>query len=93
MPGAATASSTSLRLGVRAGDGVAGEDAVVEGRLEGLLRHRVDDAGDGELGDVERVGEARVLDAGRGPERTLPLAPAASRALARSVANACSNTW
>ena len=60
-----------VRVGVGAGDGVAGDHAVVEGRLERLLGHRVHGAGCDELGDVERVGQRRVLDAGRGPQRTL----------------------
>ena len=58
-------------VGVGAGDGVAGDLAVVEGRLERLLGHRVDGARGDELGDVEGVGQRRVLDAGRRPQRTL----------------------
>ena len=39
--------------------------------LERLARHRVDDIGGDELGDVHRVGVGRVLDAGGRPERAL----------------------
>ena len=61
----------AVRVGVGAGDGVAGDVAVVERRLERLLGHRVHGAGGDELGDVQGVGQRRVLDAGRGPQRTL----------------------
>ena len=61
----------AVRVGVGAGDGVAGDLTVVERRLERLLGHRVDGAGGDELGDVERVGERGVLDAGRRPQRPL----------------------
>ena len=61
----------AVRVGVGAGDGVAGDLAVVERRLERLLGHRVHGAGGDELGDVQGVGQRRVLDAGRRPERPL----------------------
>ena len=70
-PTAASCVEDAVRVGVGAGDGVAGDLAVVEGRLERLLGHRVHGAGGDELGDVERVGKRRVLDAGRGPQRPL----------------------
>ncbi len=44
---------------------------MVEGRVEGLLRHGVDDAARDELRHVERVREARVLDARRRPQGAL----------------------
>ena len=53
--------------------------ALGEQRLE---RHRVDRVGRDELVDVHRVGVARVLDAGRGPQR--PLDRAADGLLARA---------
>src|SRR3546814_13331311 len=40
-------------------------------RLEGLFRHRIHGVGDGELSDIERVGKCRILDPGRGPQRSL----------------------
>ena len=71
MPTAAEGVELGLRRGVLAGDPVALDHAVVERGLEGLLGHRVDGVRHRELGDVERVGQVRVLDAGRGPQRAL----------------------
>ena len=51
------------------------EVAVVEERLEGLVRHRVDREGGGKTVDVERVGRLGVLGGGAGPEQ--PLHPCA----------------
>jgi len=45
---------------------------IVDG-LECLFWHRVDDAVDGEVDDVERVGQGGVFDSGRRPERPLPV--------------------
>src|SRR3954469_18373222 len=56
---------------LRAGDGVAPDDAVVRDRVQRGLGHRVDDARDDELLDVPRVVVGLVLDAGRRPERPL----------------------
>ena len=45
--------------------------AVVADRVERRLGHRVDHVGGHEVDDVAGVGVRRVLDAGRGPQRTL----------------------
>ena len=74
---------------VGTGHGVSVDHAVVERRLEGLLRHRVDRAARDELGDVQGVGQGRVLDAGRGPQRPLHVGAGiqqAFRAVGRELA-------
>ena len=63
-----------------AGDLVAVDLAVVGEGLQGLLGHRVDGVGDDEVGDVHRVGVARVLDAGRRPQRPLGVGAGLARA-------------
>ena len=60
-----------LRLGVMRPDRVLLDDSVVVHGLQGGLRHRVDDPRRDQVGDVHRVGVARVLHAGRGPQRPL----------------------
>ena len=56
-----------VRLVVAAGDRVAGDLAVVDRRVEGLLGHGVDGVRRDELADVEGVGVVGILDAGRRP--------------------------
>ena len=56
-----------MSIAIVAGDRVADDVGVIEGRLERLLRHRVHGAPRDELGDVQRVGKSGVLDAGRRP--------------------------
>src|SRR5689334_19676903 len=58
-------------LRVRAGDGVAGDLPVVVGGLQRGLRHGVHRVRRDQVVDVQGVLVRRVLDAGRGPQRTL----------------------